>query len=263
MIDRKQGASMNAKRLRSRIFYPVLVTAAWAVVGCLQTDHGLRSSRSPLSQDDANLTKLKPEQVADVQVAMGRSLERSGDPEHAEVAYLEALKREPDQPDACLRLALLRDRQGKFSEALEYYQKALKGRPGSPDIFCDMGYSLYLQRRWPEAERNFRQAIALVPEHAVAHNDLGLLLAHTGRAEEALAEFRRAGCTDAQARANLAFACLMENQVDQARAQYRLALQADPKLASAQRGLREIDHVQAHSQLAASQPAGGLAKAAE
>src|SRR5215210_7793225 len=103
-------------------------------------------------------------------------------------AYQDALRRDAHRADAYLRLAVLNDRQGKFSESAELYQQALSARPGDPDIYSDKGYSLYLQRRWAEAEMSLRQAIVLKPDHARAHNNLGLVLAHTGRLEPALEE---------------------------------------------------------------------------
>src|SRR5581483_4349081 len=138
----------------------------------------------------------------------------------------------------------------------EMYRKALALRPGDPDIFCDVGYSFYLQRRWAEAEMNLRQAIALRPNHARAHNNLGLLLARTGRDAESLAEFRRAGCAEAEARANVAFALSLEGNLPQAREQYRKALAADASSKTARAGLARLEAV-----LAKASPSGAEAPA--
>ena len=198
----------------------------------------------------ANLALLRPDnggrisdrQAADVQVALGRTYEQRGQPELALAAYSEAVKHDPKRTDAYVRLAILNDRQGKFKESAELYRKALQTSPGNPDIFCDMGYSMYLQRRWAEAEMNLQQALILKPEHARAHNNLGLVLAHTDRAEEALAHFRKAG-TEAEAHLNLAFALTLDQHWDEARAQYELALRANPSLVQAKNALRELDNL--------------------
>ena len=184
---------------------------------------------------------LNAPQVADVKIAMARSLERRGEVEQAAAAYDEALQLDPSRADACLRLAALSDEQGKFTESAKLYRKALAARPGSPDTFCNMGYSLYLQHRLAEAEMNLRQAIALAPDHPRAHNNLGLVLAHAGRPEEALAEFRKAGCNPAQAQENLAFILVLERRLPEARRHFELALEIDPSSKPARKGLREVD----------------------
>lgn len=201
--------------------------SGWAELALVRPDHGGRVS---------------DRQAADVQVALGRTYEKHGRPDLAVAAYTDAVKRDPKRTDAYVRLAILNDREGKFKESAELYRKALQTSPGNADIFCDMGYSMYLQRRWAEAEMNLRQALALKPDHARAHNNLGLVLAHTDRAEEALAQFRKAG-TEAEAHLNLAFALTLDQHWDEARAQYELALAANPSLEQAKNGLRELDNL--------------------
>jgi Tfp pilus assembly protein PilF len=163
---------------------------------------------------------LKAQQVADVRIALAQAREQQGDLQQAAIAYQDALKQDPSRGDAWIRLAVLRDRQGKFQESEELYRKALKTQPGNPAVYANMGYSLYLQGRWVEAERNLRQALALQPEDARAHNNLGLVLARTGRDDEALAEFRKAGCSEADAHSNLAFALTLERRWPDARRHY-------------------------------------------
>jgi Flp pilus assembly protein TadD len=172
---------------------------------------------------------------------MGRSLEKRGDADRAMSAYLEALKQDPSRADALTRLGVLYDGQGKFVSSRKAYEKALSAQPGSPDLYCDMGYSLYLQHRLAEAEMNLRQAVTLAPDHRRAHNNLGLVLAHAAREDEALAEFRRAGCTEADARSNLAFALTLEGRRPEARRQYEQALAADPSSAAVKKAIRELD----------------------
>jgi Tfp pilus assembly protein PilF len=173
-------------------------------------------------------------------MALGRSLQRSGDLTRASVAYREALKHDPNRADAYARLASVSACQGKFDEAGELFRKALAAQPGSADLYCDMGYMLYLQGRWDEARMNLRQALALQPDHERAHNNLGLLLARTGRSDDALREFSKAGCGPAEAQNNLAFALALDGRWSDAQLHYRQALATDPSSAIAKKGLREV-----------------------
>jgi Tfp pilus assembly protein PilF len=224
-----------------------LTIAALAAMNCLAgCQHSSPSVQAPsLVQRDERPTKLNERQIADVQIAQAQALEQQGDQAGAARAYQEALKHDPKRADAYLRLAILVDQQGKFKESRELFQKALEGMPGNPEIYCDMGYSLYLQERWPEAEMNLRQAIRLAPENAKAHNNLGLVLAHLGRNDDALAEFRRAGCTEADGNINLAYVLTLDKHWSEARDRYKQALTLDASSTVARRGLKEIDFVAA------------------
>jgi Flp pilus assembly protein TadD len=188
---------------------------------------------------------LKARQAADIKVAMGRTLEKRGDLEGAQAAYLEALRQDPNRADACARLAVLYDRQGKFARSAELYRLAHDLQGDSPSLCCNQGYSFYLQRRWADAEASLRRAIALGPAEPRAHNNLGLTLAHAGRPDEALAEFRKAGCNETEAEINLALALATEGSWVEARAHYEQALTADPSSARARKGLRDLDSLTA------------------
>jgi tetratricopeptide (TPR) repeat protein len=98
---------------------------------------------------------------------------------------------------------------------------------------------------------NLRQALALQPDHARAHNNLGLVLARNGQGEAALAEFHKAGCSDAAARVNLAFALTLERNWSEARQQYVEASRVDPSSLAARNGQRELDRLIARMDSAA------------
>jgi Tfp pilus assembly protein PilF len=222
------------------------------LVGCRNADRR-PAPPPPLASDDKPPPKLNARQVADVHIAMARGMEQQGAATEAAAAYQEALKLDPDRGDAWLRLAVLNDREGKFQESAGMYQKALAARPDDPSVYCDRGYSLYLQGRFADAERDLRQAIALRPEHARSHTNLGMVLARTDRAAEALEEFRKAGCADADAHCNLAFALTLERCWPEARAQYQQALALAPSSAAARKGLQQVDALVAKAEAARSE----------
>ena len=206
--------------------------------GCLHTP-----TPAPVSPPAGRAERIGKPQTADVQIAIARALEERGDTEQAVRAYAHAVELDPTRGDACARLAVLHDKQGKFDESARWYERALKLRPNDQDIYADRGYSRYLQGQWDAAERDLREALRLKPDHLRAHNNLGLVLARAGRDDAALASFRRAGCGEAEARSNLAYAMTLSRRWDEAAEQYRLALAQDASCAAAQKGLRHLERL--------------------
>jgi Tfp pilus assembly protein PilF len=190
----------------------------------------------------------------DDKMARARALEKKGQIEQAIGVYQEVVKQDDSRSDAHHRLAILHDMKGECDKSRGFYRAALERDPRNAEVLCDFGYSCYLQRKWKEAEEHLSQAIALKPDMARAHTNFGLLLARTDRRDEAMTAFARAGCTEADARANLAFALTLEQKPDAARQQYELALAVDSTSKAAQRGLdalRSVDsEAQAHNRTA-------------
>lgn len=210
--------------------------------------HALHNREAGPSSGLPDEAELRPNLVsagktADMQVAMGRLFERKGDIDTATAAYQAAIRHDPNRADALLRLGVLYDRQGRFAESAGFYRTALEKSPGNADIFCCAGYSHYLQGHWQEAEMNLRQALAIDGGHRRAHNNLGLLLACTNRPDEALNEFRLAGCTQADAQANLGFALALDGHLPEAQACYQQALRANPRSSAAQTGLQKLERL--------------------
>jgi Flp pilus assembly protein TadD len=227
-------AKRTAAARQARQSFFLLVFGLSVVVGCSGGGEKNRtSSLGPLSPmarlaERRVSTKITNGQTLNVQLALARTLETKVETEQAIAAYRNISKRFPHDPTAVHRLAILYDQQGRFGESKKLFRKALRLQPGNPDIFCDLGYSLYCQQRWREAERNLQQAIELEDDHARAHNHLGLLLSQLDRREEALAEFRKAGRSKAEAHMNVAFVLTMRDQLMEARQEYDVAREYDP-----------------------------------
>jgi Flp pilus assembly protein TadD len=240
----------------------VLGLCAVAGAGCLHLDRPLGTGLVSSSAAEP-MPALGTGQVADIQVALGRSLEQRGELDQAQAAYLEAVNKDPRRGEAWARLAVLNDLKGNFTASGECYRKAKLYQGENAALSCNLGYSLYLQRRWAEAERALREAIALDEARPRAHNNLGLVLAHTGRAEAAIAEFRKAGCSEAEAHANLALARAVEGNLDGARASYERAAAIDPTSVQARKGLQQITELMARAPSRVDAPSGAaMARAA-
>lgn len=173
---------------------------------------------------DADAATLTPKQKAGVQLYVGSQFERNNEPQRAMETYREVIRKDPTCAEAYHRLAILKDKAGQSDEAFKLFHEAIRREPKNAEYYCDLGYSLYLQRRWKESETNLRHALELQSSHTRAHNNLGLVLARTERYDEALSEFSRVGCCEAEARANLAHALMLESRWADAEAQCERAL---------------------------------------
>lgn len=187
-----------------------------------------------------NSPKLSSAQKADVQFALARSLEKSGELGQASAMYQDVLKKDPRRADALDRLAVIHARQDKFEQAIHLHRQALALQPTNADFHCNLGYCYYLQKRWAEAELALQKAIELAPHHQRAHNNLGLVLAHTERSQQAFASFRRAGCSDADAHNNLAFVLTLTNSWAEAKEHYARARELGPSTPATDHGLRVV-----------------------
>ena len=227
---------------------------ALSLAGCLTgSKHNPELLQLPKSEP---AVKLSQPQVADMQFALGRTMEQRGEIDQAMQAYNEAIKQDPKRVDAHIRLGVLLTKQEKFTEAIASYQRAYDVEPQNPDLFCNLGYTLYLQSRWKESEKALKRCLAMKPDHQRAHNNLGLVMARTGRTDEAIQEFRQAGCTEADANINLAHAHTLNNNLNDARKCYETALALQPTSGAAKSGLANVNT------LVAKMPADQLPKAA-
>ncbi len=214
-----------------------------ALAGC---QHAPRATPDLLqvSKNEPSVQLSSP-QVADMQVAVARTLEQRGETEPAMQAYTESLKHDPRRVDAHTRMAILLTQQGKFTEAVESYRKAYELQPHNPDLFCDLGYTYYLQGNWSAAEKVLKGCLTMKPDHQRAHNNLGLVFARSGNNAEALQEFRQAGCTEADARINLAHALALNKNLPEAQRIYEEALALQPSSVPAKTGLANVTTVAA------------------
>jgi len=174
---------------------------------------------------------------------LARTVEQSVELERAAAAYEDVLKSDRKHAAAHHRLAVVRDKQGKFDEAEQHFRLALHQKPNDAELLCDFGYSLYLRGQYAEAERLLRGALTHEPGLPRAHNNLGLLLARTGRVAESIPHFEAASGKPAEARANAAFALMLEERWPEAHEQLLAALASDPSCAVASQRLREVQAV--------------------
>jgi tetratricopeptide (TPR) repeat protein len=110
-------------------------------------------------------------------------------------------------PEQCVRLkeiiaslngqlqredGFVKQRTGRYREAIAAFEQALLNIPGDPDIYFSYGVSLKRMQRFHEAETMLTKAIAERPTHYWAMMELGYLQIRSGNRPKALEFFLRA-----------------------------------------------------------------------
>jgi protein O-mannosyl-transferase len=160
----------------------------------------------------------------------------------------EAVRLDPDQPDARSALAAAHNdrglqfqRAGRFEEAVGDYQAALRLRPDFALAANNLGAALKQQGRWDEAVAAFARAISVAPQYADARFNLANLLLSQGRPGEAIPHYETAVSAnprDVAARVNLGVALQRAGRREAAIEQFREALRIAPNSAAARENLR-------------------------
>lgn len=179
----------------------------------------------------------------DIQFAFAQNSEQQGDPDAAIKTYKKVLEIDPTFYQAYHRLGLLHDKQGKSHAAVAYYAEAARLAPKVPELQCDWGYNCYLLGQWEEAKTHYYASLNLKPDFERAHNNLALVLARQGQLNEALNEFAHAGASEAEARSNVAFAMMLDGQLEPAQQQLNMVHHLPPENTTQAAELQRIANI--------------------
>jgi len=172
--------------------------------------------------------------MPDAQTALGRALEDAGRADEAVAHYEQALRLDPNYADAHDDLGLARARAGRLPEAIAHYEQALQINPALPDVHNNLANALQAAGRGEAALAHYEQALRLKPDFAAAHNNLGNALREADRQPEAIAHYEQALQIDPgvpEVHNNLGLSLLLVGRTPEAIAQFEWALRLDPNLA--------------------------------
>lgn len=160
---------------------------------------------------------------------------------------MEALRLNPDYPDAHNNMGYALREMGRFEEAMAHDKEALRLAPNFAEAHNNLGIDFQKLGRVEEAIAQFSETLRLNPDFAAAHNNLGDVLQKTGRLQEALAHHKEALRLDpdsAEAHNGLGTALQRMGQIEEGIKQYEQALRLKPDFADAHNnlgnGLREM-----------------------
>ena len=123
-------------------------------------------------------------------VELAYALLALGDADGASASFAEVLRLEDGNFDACRELSIVRERQGRFEEAVELMRRAVAARPN--DVFAKVRLASLIEKSgvgdavvvW--AELRDAPVASTQSAHQLAH-----ALKHAGRAEDAIVVLRR------------------------------------------------------------------------
>lgn len=174
---------------------------------------------------------------------VGNAHLKLGDIEEARAAYFRALKLRPEYPPSLDGLARAEEARADDAEAIKTYLRAIASDKGYAPSYTHLG-DLYLRvGRIEEAVRLLEEAVEVRPDFAPGLNRLALAYGRLGLHNEAIATVQKA--MELEPRNALHAATLGELQIGQgfvlaAEKSYLQALELDPGLPEARRGLAEV-----------------------
>lgn len=114
---------------------------------------------------------------------------------HANLAlekFNEALKLDPEFPEAYINRGIALRRLEQYVEAVEDFDKALKLAPKSPEAFYNRGLAYGLSGVYDKAVADYTQALKLAPKDWQIFYNRGNAYLDQNKAKEALADYNQA-----------------------------------------------------------------------
>jgi len=99
-------------------------------------------------------------------------IEQKSDLKTAEAYFLESIKTNPDYAFAFIGLATVKEKEGKYPEAVTYYKRAISLSPTHPDPYYQVGVIYAKHILSTDAEWYFKKTIELKPDFAPAYYNL-------------------------------------------------------------------------------------------
>jgi tetratricopeptide (TPR) repeat protein len=169
---------------------------------------------------------------ADTHCAAGRFAENAGNLPQAMDQYQKALKLRPNHPEALFRTAVVQVKMRNLPAAIETWNKYVNVTRGDATAYANLGFAYELSGRTHDAEMAYLKAIKRDPANIVARTNYGLMLARKERFNEATLQLQTV-MTRADVHYNLASVLEELGRREQAKIEYRKALDIDPQMADA------------------------------
>jgi tetratricopeptide (TPR) repeat protein len=172
--------------------------------------------------------------------ALGWTLFQDGRPTEAVAEYEKALAADPDHVKTHNNLALALVELGRLEEAARHFETSLRFEPKA-EIYSDLGFIMAQLGKNEDALADYQKALDLDPNCASAHFNLAVNFVQAGAFEDAEPHYRQAlaGKPNAETHNGLGYALARQGRVDEAVAEFRKAVEADPHFVPAYNNLAD------------------------
>jgi tetratricopeptide (TPR) repeat protein len=109
----------------------------------------------------------------------------------AQQAFVDILRRAPDNFDALNQFGALLTNMGAISAACRVYSEAIAHHPRNPAGHVNLANLLLRESKYAEARRHYETALQIEPEHPQAHQGLGAVLSDMGEHATARVHFQK------------------------------------------------------------------------
>jgi tetratricopeptide (TPR) repeat protein len=225
-----------------KLFNPIatILLATLVVGGCKSTTTKTTSQPKSANATDPFDEKTRP-LTANTHFAAGQVAESQKDPARAIINYQQAIQIDRSFAPAWFRLGMIYTENKETDNAVIAWNGYIEATKGSAAGYSDLGYTLDLAGRFDQAEAAYRKGVAADGKYEPCRVNYGLMLARQGRVDDATRQLT-AVLTEAEAHYDLASIFESQGKKDAAKAEYRHALQCDPKLNDARTRLAGMDY---------------------
>jgi tetratricopeptide (TPR) repeat protein len=175
-------------------------------------------------------------------VRAGNEFYKAGEADNAIAEYREALRLNPNNMQAHLKMGfLLYNVKGKCEEGMAHLEKAIKLDPDNALVHHDLGMALLHQRKFDQAVNHLSEALRRMPQGVDKqynpfdmHYNLGRALLYSGEfgpSQVHFSEALRLDPNNADLRYDLAIALAAQGKPDEALRYYSKAVSLKPELA--------------------------------
>ncbi len=170
---------------------------------------------------------------ADTRYAAGQLAESQNNPQLAIKQYAECVKENPNHTLALYRMGVCYSELKQWPQAIETWNNYIKVTKGAAVGYSNLGFCYELAGQRDDAENAYKKGIQKDPYNQACRVNYGLMLARSGKISEAMNQLQVV-LSPAEVRYNLGSVYEQLGRKEQAKAEYKKALELDPNLVDAQ-----------------------------
>jgi tetratricopeptide (TPR) repeat protein len=194
---------------------------------------------------NGDFDKVKDPRInADTWYAAGQLHESRGNFPAAIEQYKRALKSNDEHHGALYRLGVLYATGKNYPEAITAWRRYINATHHSAVGYSNLGFTHELAGDPVEAERAYLTGIERDSDSSPCRLNYGLMLARHGRIDEGAKQMRLV-LSEAEVHFNVGSVHEGQGRTELARAEYKKALELDPKLKDASKRLQKLESVTA------------------